>query len=174
MKKLWPLAFLTFLGTLGCNKEPGPPPAPPDVNEQGEYFNCYINGKYWTFKQDPYAADALSASVSQITLPGYRLHAVAHDGYPRTVIDLWMIGENVPSKDTFDLTTYSDGSYAEILGPTANFCCSGFGTDMTHTGKLIFSRRGDRLEGTFYFDAQRPDTNVVIHVTNGRFSIIPD
>lgn len=45
---------------------------------------------------------------------------------------------------------------------------------MTHTGKLIFTRRGDRLEGTFYFDAQRPDINVVIHVTNGRFSIIPD
>lgn len=52
MKKLRPFVLFAALWTAGCTKEPDPPPTPPDVNEQGEYFNCYINGKYWTFSQD--------------------------------------------------------------------------------------------------------------------------
>ncbi len=172
MKHVFVVWALMFCCSTGCKKKNV---QPADVNAQGEYFNCYIDGQYWTFKQEPYSNnDALTASKGQITLPGFKLQAESNDA-PQTVVRLWMLTEDFPSKDTYALTTYSELCYATVYRdyyfPNPTYEVS---TNDTLTGQLIFSKREPtRLEGTFFFSGARNDSGQAVRITNGRFSIIP-
>lgn len=160
--------FLILLLAACYKNEPAPEPK--------EYFNCYIDGKYWTYKQGSFTNhDALRARVNAITLPGFEITADDVTTFPQTQINIWFIQENFPTKDTVELTTYNDGYYAEILGPDTTGALIGFETDDTHTGHLIFTKREPNLiQGTFYFDAYSAAQNRTVHITNGKFSIIPE
>lgn len=179
MKKLLLSLSVALSLVYGCKPDdPIVTPNPPPVSESDEYFNCYIDGKYWTYKQGSgsFSGDALKAERIIMQGPNFRIQAANHvDNDDNTVIVLWMVADTFPSKDTIPLTLDADSAYAAIVGPNLDFMNISFKTNHVASGELIFTKRtSERLEGTFYFDAQRPDTSVVIHVTNGRFSIIPD
>ncbi len=174
MKTQVSIVALACLGTFGCKKDAD---KTSDVNEQGEYFNCRIEGRYWTFEQEHYTAhDALSAYGAH---DRFFIHADRVDDYPQTGIEFTLNGRSLPDRDTYILgKNTSNGvitgneAFARITGPTANFSGYDFATDSTHQGMLIFTRcDARRAEGTFWFNAGRTDTNAVIHVTDGRFSI---
>jgi hypothetical protein len=72
------------------------------------------------------------------------------------------------------LTTYGAGAFAEIVGPNLEFANLNLQTDSSRNGKLIFTKRTpQRLEGIFYFDAYRETGAPIVHITEGRFSLIP-
>lgn len=146
------------------------------ATEPKEYFNCYIDGKYWTYAQGSFTNhDALRARVNAITLPGFEITADNVTNFPTTIINIWFIEETFPTKDTVMLTTYSDGYYAEIISPDTAGSGNSFETDNTYTGQLIFTKREPNLiQGTFYFDAYSAAQNRTVHITNGKFSIIPE
>ena len=166
---------LLLLGLTACKKDTTPA-APPDTNAQGEYFNCKIDGQYWTYKQAGYTHhDALTAGKGLITDPGFAITGTNVVDFPQTVITFWMIGTDFPDSDTIELADYSSGNYAEIVGPDREYANLDFMTnDSNSKGKIIFTKRTpQRIEGTFYFDAFRKFGAPVIHITEGRFSIIP-
>lgn len=97
-----------------------------DVNEQGEYFNCRIEDKYWTFEQEDYTAhDALSADGAY---DQFSIQADHVDDYPQTRIDFILNGRSLPDKDTYLLgANTSTGmitrteAFARITGPPQIF-----------------------------------------------------
>ncbi len=157
----------------GCKKKDT---GPTDINDQGEYFNCYIDGQYWTYKEDNDFGDDddVTARQGQITLPGFVIKA-ENTTFPGSGFSLWMVSETFPSKDTVLLTTYSDLAYATFHTRYP----SGRGgyevsTNDTLNGQLIFTKRErTRLEGVFHFNGVRSDSGQVVRITDGRFSIIP-
>ena len=170
------LGLLLLFATLSSCKKDTPPATLPDTNAQGEYFNCKIDGKYWTYKQAGYTNhDDLTAGKGIITDPGYVITAENGEDFPQTVVKFWMIGTDFPDSDTIELADYSSGNYAEIVGPNTDNANLDFNTkDSSSEGRLIFTKRmANRLEGNFYFDAYRKSSSSVIHITEGRFSIIP-
>lgn len=146
------------------------------ATEPKEYFNCYIDGKYWTYAQGSFTNhDALRARVNAITLPGFEITADNVTIFPQTIINIWFIQESFPTKDTVELTTYNDGYYAEISNPDTAGNLHKFRTNDTLSGVLIFTKREPNLiQGTFYFDAYNETLNRTVHITNGKFSIIPE
>ena len=170
------LGLLLLFATLSSCKKDTPPATLPDTNAQGEYFNCKIDGKYWTYKQAGYTNhDDLTAGKGIITDPGYVITAENGEDFPQTVVKFWMIGTDFPDSDTIELISYGTGAYAEVVGPPfLDIYQYGFRTDTLHTGRLIFTKRSpQRLEGTFEFDTYNNDPKRMVRFTEGRFSIIP-
>ena len=175
MKNALLFSLLLLLGIYSCKKDTTPV-IPPDTNAQGEYFNCKIDGKYWTYKQSGYTNhDALTAGKGIITDLGYAISGTNVVDFPQTVVTFWMIGTDFPDSDTIELADYSSGNYVQVNNPPpAELSSVEFSSDSLHTGRLIFTKRSpQRLEGTFQFNVYRIELNRVVRFTEGRFSIIP-
>jgi hypothetical protein len=170
------ITLLSLLATASCKKNDSSV-KPHDVNAQGEYFNCVINGKYWTYKElGPYSmGDPLKARENQIDDPGYQLVAQNLTDLPQTAISLWIVGKSFPDKDSISLGSHGSVAYAEVTYPDGqqldNYT---YTTRSTQVGMVIFTKRTpERLEGTFHFDATNDDASKSLHITQGQFSIIP-
>ena len=183
MNKLF-IAILLVLLFTGCKKEEQSDLT--DVSPNGEYFNCYINGKYWTFKQCTFCSgDALRSYQVYRNVPdtitGNRIEGSSSD-FPQTVIEFVIAQEDFLAGDTimlgrnsFRSLTDSGLSFAQIehVYNIDNNSVSGGATDSIHTGRLVFTKRtGKWQEGTFYFNASNGLD--VISITNGRFAIAID
>lgn len=168
------LAIIAFLMIAGCKKEDS---GLTDVSEKGEYFNCRINGQYWTYKQ----ANGLFGAVN--ALSSYQLYDVpsiiTHDvirannvvDYPQTEIELNMDHEAFLAGDTIMLGNNPSRllsgkglSWAEITNPNGL-------TDSIHTGRVIFTQRTDEWQrGIFEFTVSDGQGSQ-FSVTEGRFAI---
>ncbi len=171
MKPLYKLflaafAFPVFSFTLSsCKPKEQPQP-------DAEYFNCEINGKYWTYKPDKLGfnpCSGIGAGPSGMT--SWVLGARDCIGEPKTSITIFLSGGNsFPDRDTFDLSFSNRATIVDPYPITSGQ--SGFSTNDTLQGLLIFTQRDTfRVKGLFYFDVYDAAKKDYIHVTNGKFSI---
>ena len=178
MKKLLiAVVYIAMIG--GCKKED--PSDLTDVSERGEYFNCLINGKYWTFKQCTTCLFGAPDAVRRYELyeiPGITTRDVIEasnvEGYPQTGIEInidhndFLAGDTILlSKNPSRLNSSQGLSFANISNPYGL-------TDSVHTGRLIFTKRTNKWEeGVFDFTAVNSQGEI-ISVTKGRFAIALD
>ncbi len=169
MKPLYKLFLAAFafpvfsLALSSCKPKEQPQP-------DAEYFNCEINGKYWTYRANRLAFNPCSgvgAGTSGMT--SWIISGLDCIGPPQTQIIIYLSGGNsFPDRDTFEL---SEQHFAGVNNPDNSFN-SYYRTNDTATGKLIFTMRDStRVEGQFYFRAYNPYQNKTIDITNGKFSI---
>jgi hypothetical protein len=71
------------LAFASCKKEDK---GPPDSNEQGEYFNCKIDGKYWTYKQAYFTSHDDLIFRSYFNDAGYEIIGENGVDFPQTVV----------------------------------------------------------------------------------------
>lgn len=167
--KTYSLFLLLLLAA--CHKNETSP-----ATEPKEYFNCYINGKYWTYKQPTFSNhDPLRAWYEASLIPHFALGGDNVVDFPQTGIGFDLDNINFPNKDTFYLSSYPGGNMAHIDNPDTDGNLHEFRTNDTLTGVLIFTKReANLIQGTFYFDAYNETLNRTVHITNGKFSIIPE
>ena len=172
MKKT--LLALTFcaLASTACN-----PPTPAPEPEPDEYFSFYADGEYYFYPQI-YESGLFAADP---TLQAFSLGATSYlirgrqKEFPTGSLSLFIPGGHIPDSDTVILTSAG----IQDLGEMSN----SFEMDPPLLGRVIFTERSStRLTGTFEFDAYHVNfedtsgktiTDTIIHITDGKFSIIP-
>ena len=167
------LAFvcLGILSAIGCKKKDQTPE---------EYFSFDANGVHYDYPQEKKEASlfgggkkALSAWASNslgYQISAYTLKDGAIPGY-----FLFRLYGGFPAKDTILLGADGEVSIERFINQSANYSM------IPPYGRIIFTERtSERLTGTFEFYAELyqfptfgPEVDTVIHITNGRFSIIP-
>ncbi len=171
MKPLYKLfiaafAYLVFSLTLSsCTPKEQPQP-------EAEYFNCEINGKYWTYRANRLAFNPCSgvgAGTSGMT--SWIISGLDCIGPPQTQIIIYLSGGNsFPDRDTFELSEQYQGFVDQPYPISTGY--SGFFIDKKHTGKLIFTQRDmNWIKGIFFFDVLDLNDSTVVKITNGKFSI---
>src|SRR5690606_26740368 len=102
--------LIAVLGIAACKPKDNTPPEPE------EYFNCEINGKYWTYRSQPNSWTGnrgIGAGPSGLT--SYVVHGRDMIGPPQTQIIMYITGGNsFPDRDTFEL---GKSNRAEINHP---------------------------------------------------------
>jgi len=167
MNKLLICSFLAIGLLLGCKKK---------EKEPLEYFSFTANGVDYYYPQEKRSgflgeSQALWAGASSGDL-GYFISARSfEDPTARgTFRFTFFPGDQIPQQDTIILD--NSNAWAEI----ENFINMGnnFNTNGSYSGKIIFTVRSeDMLSGTFEFEAQQQYNDSILHITNGKFSIIP-
>ncbi len=173
MKSLYKLflaafAFPVFSFTLSSCK----PKEQPQL--ETEYFNCEINGKYWTYRANDLAFNPCSGvGAGPSGMTSWIISGLDCIGPPQTQIIIYLSGGNsFPDRDTFELSEQYQGSIDQPYPIISGNAYSGFSTDSTHTGILIFTKRDStEVKGIFYFDVLDKNYNTIISITNGKFSI---
>lgn len=164
--KIYLLSCLFLFIAFSCKKSEE---SAPDVSPDGEYFNCNIDGKYWTFKQGtgPFGSDALTASFEVVDRPHYEIEAATTD-YPETVFSFWIDTAVMNRTDTVIFTATSK-SYVQLYSPYG-VQVGEVGSFESTSGKLIFTNRSAAyIQGIFDFEAS--NGTKVAKVTNGKFKI---
>lgn len=170
MKKLLLFILTIPLLLVSCIKK-----EPPST----EYFSFYANGKEYNYPQGKSkgslfvgSSDAIAAWFHDDNLVVATIYAFSlEDPVTYGEFRFWLSEKNLPSQDTI------------ILGAKENFVTinkflydgANYRTRYPQSGKMIFTERtSKRLTGIFEFDAVNiHDDTTVIHITNGKFSIIP-
>jgi hypothetical protein len=150
-----------------CHKKP----KPTDYNSLPEYFECNINGKYFTynngdaFMQNP---DGLKANSNGlwITIQG----SAKSGGQSAAIVELSINKASLNSINQVNIGDInSEGS--AYIGTFIDNPNESLNTDSTHIGKITFTKNTNSLiEGTFYFKAVA-QSGFVADVTNGKFKI---
>ncbi len=150
-----------------CEKKP----KPVDYNSLPEYFECLINGKYFTYKtgdafmQNP---DGLTAYNNGLwtTIRG----SAKSGGQSASVVEISVNKASITGANQINIGDInSEGS--ALISTFVDFPNETLETDSTHTGKITLIKNTDSLiEGTFYFKAVA-QSGFVAEVTNGKFKI---
>lgn len=137
------------------------------TDSPSQYFNCNIDGKYFTYTQSSFSNNkGLSAGTSGSL--NYVIIGRDMVGFPQTQFIFTLIGNHIPTKDTILIDTYN---YADV--EKVDSVGNSYRTNSINNGKIIFTERTNTLlKGIFYFDAFNQSLNKTIHITNGQFSII--
>jgi len=173
MNKVIISSFLAIGLLLGCKKK---------EKEPLEYFSFTANGVDYYYPQEKKhgflgESKTLWAGSSSGNL-GYFISARSFENpvAEGTFRFTFFPGDQIPQEDTIILGQNSNmveiqdfiesGAYYKMHPPL--------------TGKIIFTERSEeKLSGTFEFEATRTTTPVsgstdsILHITNGKFSIIP-
>ena len=164
------LVALLALCLFSCHKKVEEPAEPL------EHFNCYIDGKYWTFKQhipfmDGPLSDDLSADYIGLDSPYFEIHASAPDLFPQTVFEFHIDVDEMSKSDTIRLLGLPKKSYASVMRPfIQNEGFLGYKTIGDKNGWLIFNKiTPEFVEGIFEFEATNGSKSV--NITNGKFKI---
>jgi len=154
-----------LLLSTGCNKH--------DENaDKAEYFNCEINGQYWTYVQCKFCNfDNLTAGHEDLDTKHYSIMGSCAD-YPQTEISFFIDEDEMMRSDTIALSSATK-SYGRIWKPLAQdstmileyFTGHGAGGNL-----IITSRTSRRIEGVFDFTAT--NTKQTVSVSKGTFSIL--
>jgi hypothetical protein len=150
-----------------CDKKP----KPVDYNSLPEYFECLINGKYFTysngssFLSDPDGLKAYNNGL-WVDITG----SAKSGGQAASAIQLSINKSSLNSINQVQIgDVNSEGS--AVISTFVDNPNELLNTDSMHTGKITFTKNTDTLiEGTFYFDAVS-QTGFVAKVTNGKFKI---
>jgi hypothetical protein len=94
------LICLSIFIALSCKKTKY---TAPDVSPNGEYFNCKIDGKYWTFKTCSYCNDPLTAGREVVDRPHFSIMAGNSD-YPQTQFDFFIDTAEINHHDTISFS----------------------------------------------------------------------
>lgn len=159
------LISLLMIGLYSCKKHD--PPAP-DTSAAGEYFNCELDGTYWTYRQCSFCnADALYARPEVVDYPHFAIRAMSSED-PTTVYSFMIDTAAFNRLDSIDLST-SSKSCVIVTHPYP--LQAGVGFDFTSiSGKLVFtSKNAAQVSGIFEFEAT--DGSKIAHVTNRKFLI---
>jgi hypothetical protein len=152
---------------ISCDKKP----KPVDYNSLPEYFECLINGKYFTysngdaFMQNP---DGLYVNNNGqwINISG----DAKGGGNVANGMNLSINKNSLNSIGQVDLGDINSNGSA-LISTFVDFPNEPLQTDSTHTGKITFTKNTDSLiEGTFYFKAVA-QSGFVAEVTIGKFKI---
>ncbi|MBL7705230.1 MAG: hypothetical protein JNM21_06735 [Taibaiella sp.] len=148
-----------------------------------EYFSFYADGVYYDYPQEKENGwlgenKTLFAGPSSATV-GYILSART---FKDPVVDgniyITLSGNHIPTQDTIQL----DGITNVVGIGKFNTADNNYELKQPLRGKMIFlERTSSKLTGTFEFDAYKMrvegnnwvPTDTIIHITNGKFSIIP-
>ena len=152
-------------------------------NKPTEYFSFDANGVHYEYpqikKQDLFGGiQTLSAGPTSATV-GYQIYAYSTKNPAAQGAFTFAFSNNeIPERDTIIL----DGIHNSAgIAKFQNFSYN-YEIRTSLSGRIIFTERSSALlKGTFEFNAykmhtvglnQEP-TDTVIHITNGKFSIIP-
>jgi hypothetical protein len=166
------LACLGILSTTACKKK--------DKAPEEEYFSFEANGVHYDYpakresgflgeSKTPYGG--LSTGSLGYFMGGSDWNDKAAPG--RVKFQLY---SGFPDKDTILLGVDGKVSIYSFINQSASYSM------IPPYGKIIFTERSsERLIGTFEFYAELynfptfgPEVDTVLHITNGKFSIIPD
>ncbi len=175
IKIFFPILF-TSIFILSCKKK--------NQNPE-EYFIFYANGVKYEYPQEKGHSLAVGAWKTLGAGPtfsslGYILRARNRQNpTAEGAFYFYFPGNEIPSQDTIILDGVSNKVRIENF---LNFR-DNYELHPPLTGKIIFSERTNgRLSGTFEFEAElyrtisisnREWTDSILHITQGRFSIIP-
>ncbi|MBL7705231.1 MAG: hypothetical protein JNM21_06740 [Taibaiella sp.] len=175
MKKI---AFLSLVlpAIAACNKDKNNSKTPE------EYFSFYADGVYYDYPQEEGSSifvdwktlgAGTSGSTSYVIKAYSRRDPVAYGEFLFT-----FSGNHIPTQDTVLINgTSNKVSIIKFNTPDNNYELK-----QPLSGRIIFSERtSGKLTGTFEFDAYKMrvegnnwvPTDTIIHITNGKFSIIP-
>ncbi len=151
---------------FSCKKDDA---SEPDVSPNGEYFNCKIDGKYWTFKQGDglFGSDALYARFEVVDRPHYEIKA-GSDDYPQTQFTFTLDTADMSRTDTIAFTLTSR-SYVQLYSPYP-FEVGVNPEFESFEGRVIFTNRSaTNVQGIFDFEANNGTT--IAKITDGKFKI---
>lgn len=176
MKKLHKclLPCLVLLSTTACNKKNKTP---------DEYFSFTANGVHYDYPQETKSgflgeSKTLFAGPSSGNLGYFIVGKSFKDPTAEGGVSFNFSSENKPDKDTIILDGFNASvSIGKFLDASNNYELR-----QPLTGKIIFTERNsNRLTGIFQFNAYKmkvvnanwEPTDTILHITNGKFSIIP-
>jgi len=169
MNKLIIGSFLAIGLLFGCKKK---------EKEPLEYFSFTANGVDYYYPQDETPgglfggpSNTLGAGSAGYGL-GFQIYAFSLEdpASPGEFRFTFFPGDQIPQQDTIILD--NSNAWAEI----EDFIDMGnsFNTKGVNSGKIIFKIRSEEmLSGTFEFEANQQYNDSILHITNGKFSIIP-
>lgn len=174
MKKLLLIALL-LPGIVACKKK----------NKSTEYFSFDADGVHYDYPQDETNGGLFGGPISTLGAGamsgglGYQIYAFSL-GNPvaRGEVNFNFPGNSIPSQDTVYFNGVNNSvSIGKFLNSSNNYELR-----QPLSGRIIFTERSNnRLTGTFEFDAYKMKvvdmnqvpTDTIIHIANGKFSIIP-
>lgn len=176
MKKI---AFLSLVlpAIAACDKDKN------NSHTPEEYFSFYADGVYYDYPQEKGSTifvdwKTLGAGPTSATV-GYQIRAYSRKNPVAEGTVLFSFsGNHIPTQDTVLI----DGVSNTVGIGKFNATDKNYELKQPLTGKIIFSERtSSKLMGTFEFDAYKMrvegnnwvPTDTIIHITNGKFSIIP-
>jgi hypothetical protein len=152
-------------------------PKPVDYNSLPEYFECLINGKYFTYNNERYPIIGNGKGLkATIYSNGINIFAQAKSGGQcASGVDLSIQDFNNTNNSIHNIVNMNLGFYSsEGTASVSTFEDSPnetLQTDSTHNGIITFTKNTDSLiEGTFYFKAIT-QSGFVAEVSNGKFKI---
>src|SRR5690554_3217012 len=167
MNKLLICSFLAIGLLLGCKKKEKEPLEYFSFTANGvDYYYPQIKGTAFVGNWKTLGAGSMSGNMGFLI----RARSEENPAIPGEFRFTFFPGDQIPQQDTIILD--NSNAWAEI----ENFINMGnnFNTNGSYSGKLIFTVRSeDMLSGTFEFEAQQQYNDSILHITNGKFSIIP-
>lgn len=161
------LLYTLFLFTsFACCKKDKIEPEP------AEYFNCYIDGEYFTYTEQPSWVTNKALKCRLDHQGWFEMEGRDAQSDEQNSIVFFIKGGGLPTKDTLELKAYqrAELNYRKLGTPIGNAT-----TSDSIGGKLIFTTRTTGLvQGTFNFDVLNPNNNKIVHITNGKFKVIPE
>ncbi len=168
MNKLLICSFLAIGLLLGCKKK---------EKEPLEYFSFTANGVDYYYPQGETpggfagSSNALGAGSAGYGL-GFQIYAFSleNPAIPGEFRFTFFPGDQIPQQDTIILDGVNNMTVVEwFLNQDAFYKLL-----PPQKGKIIFTERTEeKLSGTFEFEAQQQYNDSILHITNGKFSIIP-
>ncbi|RQO31290.1 hypothetical protein DBR32_04800 [Taibaiella sp. KBW10] len=169
---------LGILSLTACNKK----------KQSSEYFSFEANGQRYEYPQDETKGSLFVGSAytlgagNQSGSLGYQIYALSLKNQNATgMFQFSFSGNHMPLRDTLLLNDVSASIRIKDFIRQDDF----YKMKANQTGSIIFTERTEqRLTGTFEFDVQLYHSDpavlggiiwsdTILHVTNGRFSIIP-
>jgi hypothetical protein len=167
MKK-YHLQLITFLFAFSCcNKKAI------DYNALPEYFECKINGKYFTYSNgSSFLSDPDGLKVVGTSGIGLNIYASAKAAnIVAGAVFINLDSSNIASIKEINLGGSNPQGSSSILELRDSPHADPIYTDSVNSGKLIFTKNTDTLiEGTFYFNCVS-QTGYKAQVTDGKFKI---
>src|SRR5690625_1352014 len=160
-------SFLAIGILLGCKKKEKEPLEYFSFTANGvDYYYPQIKGTAFVGNWKTLGAGPMSGNMGFLI----RARSVEDPAIPGEFRFTFFPGDQIPQEDTIILD--NSNAWAEI----EDFIDMGnsFNTKGVNSGKIIFKIRSEEmLSGTFEFEANQQYNDSILHITNGKFSIIP-
>ena len=168
MKHAILLILTSLIFTTACKKKEKTEPEPE------EYFSFYADGEYFYYPQEKglgfggtgQTLKAWGAGTAGYIIRGYSRKDPVAGG----AISLYIQGGQIPDQDTIILNNINGYASFTDFKHTSN----DYYTNNIEIGRLIFTKKtANKLEGIFEFTAKQQYNGSLIHITEGKFAIIP-
>ena len=166
MKKVIIGSLMTIIVLLGCKKKEKDPVEFFSFTADGvDYFYPQIKGTSFVGDWSTLGAGVAAGNLGYIIGAHSEVKPSARGRF------LFYLNENLMlTEDTIIL--YGNNGWVEIR----DFLFKGnsYSSNDTYNGRIIFHQKNKEfLKGEFEFKAQQQYNGSIIHITNGKFSIIP-